>query len=430
MNDSYSVLFTAVPIVLTTILALQSVPLLVWVERRGAALMQDRLGPNRCNVLGVKLGGVVQSVADVVKFVFKEEYLPSHITHKVMYLIAPIIVFSTAYLTFSVMPLADSISVGGQTFVMQAMPYQMSVLWILAFAGLSVYGIILAGWSSHNKYGLLGGIRASAQVVSYEASLALTLITMIVIYGSVNLNDMVHTQGELLFGFIPKWGVVMQPLAALIFIIVAFAETNRAPFDTAEGESEIVAGYHTEYGAMRFATFMLGEYLAMASMSALIITVFFGGYQIPWFNTDDIRAHIGSFAIAIMVIVPVLVLMFLNWARKNIGIGSTLNTKYANTELKALTVLCVIAIVATEAIFGCAFVGGLTEFKSQILTAVIQFGVFSLKFFAMTFVFVWVRWTLPRIRYDQLQMLGWKVLLPLSLLNILITALVVVAIGG
>ncbi|MEY4504019.1 MAG: NADH:quinone oxidoreductase rane subunit, partial [Pseudomonadota bacterium] len=402
----------------------------VWLERRGSAMMQDRLGPNRCNVFGVKLGGVIQSIADVVKFVFKEEYLPGHITHKNIYLIAPIIVFATAYLTFSVMPLADSITIGDKIFVMQAMPYQMSVLWILAFAGLSVYGIILAGWSSHNKYGLLGGIRASAQVVSYEASLTLTLITMIVIYGSVNLNDMVHYQGELFFGFIPKWGVVMQPLAALIFIIVALAETNRAPFDTAEGESEIVAGYHTEYGAMRFATFMLGEYLAMASMSALIITVFFGGYQLPWLNTETLRENISQVSIAIMIIVPVLTLLFLNWARKNVGIGSTLNGKYAHTEIKALTILCLIVIVATLAIFGYAFIGELSNLKAQALTAVIQVGVFTLKFFAMTFVFVWVRWTLPRIRYDQLQMLGWKVLLPLSLLNILVTALVVVFIGG
>jgi NADH-quinone oxidoreductase subunit H len=429
--SEFDVVMMFVPIVLTTILALKSVPILVWMERRGAGLIQDRLGPNRCHIFGVKLGGIVQSVADVVKFVFKEEYLPAHIRNRYLYLLAPTIVFSTAYLTFTVIPFADSITLGDKTYRMQAMPIELGALWFLAFAGLSVYGIIIAGWASQNKFGLLGGIRASAQVVSYEASLGLSLLTMIIVYGSVYLNDMVRYQGNLLFGVVPMWGIVLQPLAAVIFIVTAFAETNRAPFDSAEGESEIVAGYHTEYGAMRFALFMLGEYLAMAASSALIVTLFFGGYQIPWFNTETLRENIEITSLVVMIATPLIAGLFWKWARKNLcETVCTVPSAYAKHEYYAIAFLTLLFVVVIESVFGLTYLSGYGTFNTQVLVALIQLGVFSLKFFIMNFVFVWVRWTLPRFRYDQLQMLGWRVLLPLSLANIAVTTIVVVLLEG
>ena len=169
----------------------------------------------------------------------------------------------------------DDIILNDYTYQIQALPIELGILWIFAFAGLGVYGIIIAGWSSDNKYSILGSLRASSQVVSYEIAMGLAIVSMLITYGSISLNDMVRFQGELIFGLIPAWGILLQPLAGVIFIVTAFAETNRAPFDAAEGESEIVAGYHTEYSAMKFALFFMGEYIAMSASSALIITLFF-----------------------------------------------------------------------------------------------------------------------------------------------------------
>lgn len=419
------VLFTLGVILLATVVSLLLVPVMIWVERRGAGLIQDRLGPNRCNIGGVRLGGLVQSIADVLKFVFKEEYLPAHIKHRFLYLLAPTIVFASAYLTFTVIPLADSITIGGKLYHFQALPVELGVLWILAFAGLGVYGIILAGWSSHNKYGLLGAIRGSAQVISYEASMGLSIITMIVIYGSVHLNHMVAYQGQTVLGVLPAWGFILQPVAAVIFIVTAFAETNRAPFDSAESESEIVAGYHTEYGAMRFALFFVGEYVAMVSSSALIITLFFGGYQIPWLDTETLRTHIVPVSVAVMVLFPVAALAGLRFLKKGSRRVPVVSEANRGKEERFVTGLVWAKILFVEALFGGMLVMGIGDLGAQLLTALLQFSMFMMKLLLMNFVFVWVRWTLPRFRYDQLQGLGWKVLLPLSLLNILVTGVIV-----
>ncbi|XPV83189.1 MAG: complex I subunit 1/NuoH family protein [Halarcobacter sp.] len=190
-------------------------------------------------------------------------------------------------------------------------------MWFLAFAGLSVFGIILGGYSSQNKYGLLGGIRASAQVISYEAAMGLSIISVLLTYGSINFNDMVQAQGGTIFGVIPAWGIFMQPFAALIFIVTAFAETNRTPFDIAEGESEIVAGYHTEYSAMRFGLFQVGEYAAMSASSAIIVTLFLGGYHIPWMDTSTIQSNINYVILAIVILLPIKAYLFAKWMNKN-----------------------------------------------------------------------------------------------------------------
>lgn len=305
------------PIILTSLFTLATIPLLVWMERRVAALIQNRLGPNRCNIKGIRLGGIVQPVADMLKLLFKEEFYPKHIKQKFYYILAPSIVFGSSFLSFMVIPYADDITINDYTYHIQALPIELGVLWVIAFAGLGVYGIIIAGWSSHNKYSILGALRASSQVISYEIAMGLALVSMLITYGTISLNPIVQQQGELLFGLIPAWGIVLQPLAALIFIVTAFAETNRAPFDAAEGESEIVAGYHTEYSAMKFALFFMGEYIAMSAASAIIVTLFFGGYQIPWLDTTVMQKNIDLVFIALMVIVPLFSLGFIRWMRRN-----------------------------------------------------------------------------------------------------------------
>ncbi|MDQ1339167.1 MAG: NADH-quinone oxidoreductase subunit [Campylobacterota bacterium] len=421
--------FSIFIIIFATLVLISSVPIMVWMERRVAALIQDRLGPNRCNIFGVRLAGLVQGLADMIKLLFKEEYLPKHIKEKTIYFIAPAIVFASAYLTFAVIPFADTITTGEKSYIFQALPIEFGILWFLAFAGLSVYGIILAGWASHNKYGLLGALRASAQVISYEAAMGLSIVSMIIIYGSIYLNDIVLYQGGLIFGFIPAWGVVIQPLAALLFIVTAFAETNRAPFDSAEAESELVAGYHTEYGSMRFALFFMGEYMAMVASSALIVTLFFGGYQIPWLDTNALRENIKEIALAIMVVTPMVLYVFYKWVIRNTAGVNPCNIKYQNCERSVAVWIIVFVFVLVEALFGWLLYSGFGGNSAQITVAILQIATFLIKLLVINFLFIWVRWTLPRFRYDQLQKLGWYVLLPLALLNIFITGFVVV-LGG
>ena len=419
-----STIIIIVNIVLAVVLAVGLTPLFVWWERRVSAFMQDRSGPNRCNIGPLRLGGLIQSFADMLKLVFKEDFTPSHIKYKFFFTVAPVIVFLCSFLTFAVIPFADVLVIDGKENIMQAIPNQLGIMWFLAFAGLSVYGIILGGYSSGNKYGLLGSIRASAQVISYEAAMGLAVISMIISYGSIHLTDMVNAQSGTYLGFIPMWGIFIQPLAAIIFIVCAFAETNRAPFDLAEGESEIVAGYHTEYSAMKFGLFQVGEYAAMSASSALIVTLFFGGYQIPWLDTHQIQSNINYVILAIIIILPLKIFFFTRWMKKNNkAIGEN---KSREKETKILTVAFWSICFVVVALLISFLLTGLGTNGVNITTAVIQVGTFLIKFFMMAFVYIWVRWTVLRFRYDQLQMLGWKVLIPLALLNIVVTAIIVV----
>ena len=414
-------------IVLALVVSLVFVPILVWMERRIAGFIQDRLGPNRCHIGGFRLGGIVQSFADMMKLVFKEDYRPGAVKEKMLFTLSPVIVFVTAYLSFMVIPFADDLVIDGQTYMMQALPIEFGLLWILAFTGLGVYGIILGGWASNNKYGLLGGIRAAAQTVSYEAVMGLSLMSMIVIYGSIHLGDMVRFQGQLIWGFIPAWGIIIQPIAAILFIITAFAETNRAPFDIAEGESEIVGGFHTEYSAMRFGLFFVGEYIAMGAASAFIVTLFLGGYQIPWLDTIALKENIEYIFMAIIVIVPIGSYFFGKWIKKNnvwLIEDDIRNreTKWLINGLIGINVILVISLIALI-IFGMGMnVVNLSVAALQVIT-------FIVKLLMMNFIFVWVRWTLVRFRYDQLQNLAWKVLLPIAIANLFITGLAVVFLG-
>jgi len=277
--STLSISVVVINVILALLFSLGAAPILVWIERRVAGLIQDRLGPNRCHIAGIRLGGLVQSFADMLKLVFKEDFKAKAITEKFLFSLAPVLVFASAFLSFMVMPFADDLIVNEKRFIMQGLPMDLGVLWFLALAGLSVYGIMIGGWASHNKYSLLGSMRAGAQVISYEAAMGLSLVSVLITYGSVHLGDIVTYQGNLIGGILPAWGIVLQPIAALIFIVTAFAEANRTPFDLAEGESEIVGGFHTEYSAMRFGLFFVGEYVAMSASSALIVTLFLGGYH-------------------------------------------------------------------------------------------------------------------------------------------------------
>ena len=318
------------------------VALLTLAERRICAWMQDRLGPNR-----VGPQGLLQPAADGLKNLIKEETLPAQ-ADKVLFLLAPAISFIPALLTFAVIPFAAPLPTpwGDVDMVVANLP--VGFLYILAFGSLGVYGIVLAGWSSNNKYSLLGGLRASAQMISYEIALGMSTVAVLLLAGNVTLTDVIAKQSPSLF----MWNVFPLSLAFFIFLVAAFAETNRLPFDLPEAEAELIAGYHTEYSAMKFSMFYIAEYSNMVTASALMTTLFFGGFDIPFTQWDNTPP----------------------W-----------------TVWKTLATLV----------------------------------VFGAKVLFFLFVYIWVRWTLPRFRYDQLMALGWKVMLPLALGYVTVLATVI-----
>ena len=401
----------------------------VWIERRGCAFIQDRSGPNRANIFGFRAGGLVQNLADAIKLITKEDVIPGHIKQKFYFVLAPVIVFTISLISFAAVPFADTLVINGKQYIMQGIPTDLGILWFLAIAGFGVYGIILAGWSSHNKYGVLGGLRAAAQVISYEIPMGLAIVSALIVYGTVNLTEIAQFQGQLLFGFIPMWGVILQPIGAIIFIVAAFAETNRTPFDLAEGESELVAGFHVEYSSMKFGMFFMGEYVAMFTSSALIVTLYFGGFQIPWFSTETLVKYAIPVAILIMLAMPVFAKLFTYWISKNnkshYERADDPRVREANVYIKAIWGI-VIALEIVLFIYLITVSGGAAD---RILVTILQIITFLVKTTLMCFVYVWVRWTLPRFRYDQLQRLGWQTLLPLSLLNIFVTSAIVIALS-
>jgi len=348
-------------LVFIIVVILHVAPIMAWVERRGSALMQNRLGPNRIGPLGL-----IQSLADAIKFIFKEDDVPGHV-NKFYYLLAPVISIIPTFMTLAVIPFAYRLNLpDGRVFDFQAANLNIGLLYILAVGSLGVYGIIMASWASNNKYALLGGLRSTSQMISYELSLGLSVIGIVMAFSSVQLNEIVFRQGEVLFYLGPlavqKWGIFIQPVGFLIFLIASFAETNRLPFDLPEGESEIVAGYHLEYGSMKFAMFQIAEYGNMFVASCLMTSMYFGGWHL----------------------FPPL-----NW---------------------------VLAAVPIEAV---------GQFGHDLLRMALQVASVFIKAGAFMWFFVWVRWTIPRFRYDQLMDLGWKIMLPLALTNIFATGLLI-----
>jgi NADH-quinone oxidoreductase subunit H len=320
-------------IVIVLMILMPLIAYTVLVERRVCALIQDRLGPNRVGPFGL-----LQPLADGLKFLFKENVMPAHV-NRFYYVLAPVIAMVPALLTFAVIPFGSEL--GGELMVIADL--DVGILWIFSIASLGVYGIVLAGWASNSKYPFLGGIRSSAQLISYELSMGLSVVGVFMLVGSLNLGDVVRYQND-------TWLIFKQPIGFLVFLVASFAETNRLPFDLPESEQELVGGYHTEYGSMKFALFFLAEYANMITASALMVTLFFGGWQIPFLETAAWSPWIVGIAHIASFLVKVLVLMLF---------------------------------------------------------------------------FIWVRWTIPRFRYDQLMNLGWKVFLPIALINILATGLVI-----
>ncbi len=326
-------------------LMLGMVPLLVWMERKVSARFQRRIGPNRAGPFGL-----FQTLFDAVKLMFKEQFAPRG-ADRFIFFIAPVMTFLPAVVSFGLIPLGE-LRLGDSTLLMSVAQADLALVAILAFSSLTSYGIAYAGWSSSNQYSLMGGIRSCAQLVSYEIVLGLSVISVILLTGSLDLGQIVRQQDALLFGWLPAWNIFLQPLTFFLFLVAAFAETNRAPFDLPEAEQELVGGYHTEYSGLRWSWFMFGEYAALFTMCSLITTLFLGGYTLP-------------------------------------GLSAML--------------------------------------PAGPIAALVGAGVFLAKVFALIFFFMWVRWTLPRLRWDQLMKLGWMRLIPLGLVNVFLTVAVVEA---
>jgi len=335
--------FIRICVVLVVILTL--VVILVYSERRISAAVQNRIGPNR---VGPK--GILQPIADVLKLLMKEDIVPKN-ANKTIHDLAPIISIGVALSTFAVIPVGNTIELFGETVKLQIADVNIGILYILALTSMGVYGITLAGWSSNNKYSLLGGLRSSAQLISYELSMGLSIIGVLLVSGSLRLDEIVVHQGSYLWGWLPAWNMFLQPVAFITFVVAAFAETNRLPFDLPEAEPELVGGYHTEYSGLKFGLFMLSEYANIVTASAVIVTLFLGGYNVP----------------------------FIEYA-------------------------------------------GL----SAVMISLLQVGAFCFKVICVLLFIILIRWTLPRFRYDQLMNLGWKVMLPITLANLVVTGFVIV----
>ena len=325
-------------------LLLIGVMAMIWSERRVSGWMQDRLGPNR-----VGFQGILQPVADGLKFLFKEDLIPNHVD-KPLYVLAPAMLLVPALVTVAVVPFGSSITILGHEIPLQIADINIGILYILAITSLGVYGVVLGAWASNNKYSLLGGLRSSAQMISYELTLGLAIIGLLMLTSSLSLREIATAQGAYPW----HWNFLIHFPAFLAFTTAMFAETNRLPFDLAEAEQELVAGYHTEYSSMKFAMFFMAEYMNMIVGSAVVVTLFLGGWHF----------------------------------------------------------------------FGLETMGG------PVWSGIISFGIFFVKTAIFLFVFIWVRWTLPRFRYDQLMNLGWKFLLPVALSSIVVTGALWITTGS
>ncbi len=327
------VLVILLKVVVVLVVLLTTIAYAVWLERKVVAHIQSRWGPYL-----VGPHGLFQPIADALKFLFKEDILPREVD-RVIYFLAPFVAFTMAFASISVIPFGESITILGETVTFQITDLNVGLLFILAVTSLGVYGIALAGWSSNSKFPLFGGLRSSAQMISYELSLGLAVVGVVLISGSLSLREIVEQQRGL-------FNIVRQPLGFLLYFTAAIAETNRTPFDLPEAESELVGGYHTEYSSFKFAMFFMAEYANIVTVSCLATLLFFGGWLGPVFGPPLLRAGL-----------PLL------W--------------------------------------------------------------FSLKVFCFLFIYIWIRGTLPRFRYDQLMAFGWRFLFPVALANVLVTSLIV-----
>ena len=359
-------------------------PLLTWIERKQSAVMQDRIGANRADVAGITILGLFHPVADVVKLLTKEDVVPQG-ANRVMHMIAPLIAAVPAMIGYAVIPFGGVYIFGETAISLVVADPDWGMLYIFAIASIATYGTVIAGWSSNNNWSLLGGLRASAQMISYEVTMGLSLVGVFMVFQTLKLTDMAIAQDttlrvfgflELLFGVsvpwldwvrVPAWGIVYQPLGFVLFLTCIMAENKRPPFDLPEGESEIVAGYHLEYSGMRFGLFFMSEFIQIIVIAGLVATLFLGGWSIPYLSQQTI-------------------------------------------------------IGAIAPVFGEGF--------ATVACMALHFATFMAKVVAMIWLQMQLRWTLPRFRYDQVMDLCWKIMLPLSIANILVTGLVMLIAGG
>jgi NADH-quinone oxidoreductase subunit H len=373
---------------------------LQWVERKVIAHIQLRLGPSR-----VGPHGLLQPVADIVKLLTKEDLVPPYV-NKFFYLLAPFLAVSLALVSIAVIPFGPEIEIFGIRTQMQLADLNIGLLFVLAVSSLGVYGIALAGWSSNNKYALLGGLRSSAQMISYELPMAIAIVAPLLVANTLSLRELVERQGGAYLGLVPRWNVFQLPfpqlVSFLIFLVAGFAETNRIPFDLPEAENELVAGFHTEYSSMKFACFFMAEYANMITVCAMATTLFLGGWQPLW------PAALGSdFA-------PPLVLA----GAAAMAIYHGLHPARARDRYTLPAAGVVFALAA-----GLFLIPAIRPLLVPVFWFVAKVGF-------LMFTFIWVRGTLPRFRYDQLMRFAWGVMFPVSMLNLVATALVVALVGG
>jgi NADH-quinone oxidoreductase subunit H len=396
------------------------VVVLIWAERKGSAFIQDRTGPNRAGVLGIRLAGLVHPVADVFKLLFKEDVVPAQ-RHPFLYAFAPWLVMVVAMSTYVVIPFGDYLRIGDKVYPLVLADLQVGMLYILAVSSLATYGVALGGWASNSKYTFLGSMRATAQMISYEITMGLALTGIFLIFGSFRITDIVAGQGELVWGWLPKWGVVVQPLGFLLFIAAIFAETNRTPFDMTERDSEIVAGYHTEYSSMKFALFFMAEYAHMVVAAALIATLYFGGYQIPWLPRPVLEPHAGPVLTGLLagggLVSLWIASLYFRRARREKG-------WYNDAREREPGFLGSVALVVGLVMLGSLLLRpwAIGEAGASVVVSLLQTGVFVAKLAFFAWLFIWVRWTVPSFRYDQVMHLGWKIMLPAGLVNLAVTA--------
>ena len=336
--------------------------MLLWIERKGSALIQNRIGANRASVLGIlpfNLGFINTLIADPMKLFTKEEFVPDG-ADKFVHSIAPFLALLPAVVTMVAVPFGDSVELFGRTIELQAVRLDVGVLFISALVSMGVYGVVLAGWSSNNRWALLGSIRGSAQMISYELAMGVALVSMILFYGTLDMQVMVRAQGGLFLGFLPNWGIFYQPVAFIIIFTAGIAESKRVPFDLPECESELIAGCFTEYSGGKQASFMLSDFAESVMVAGLVTTLFFGGWQVPYLSK-------------------------------------------AGIELPGMAPLALPALAIT----------------------LMQVGAFMTKVLFFCWLQILIRWTVPRFRYDQLMRLGWKGMMPTALVNLIVTALVI-----
>jgi NADH-quinone oxidoreductase subunit H len=375
-------------VLLTTLAYLQ------WIERKVIGHIQLRVGPYR-----VGPHGLLQPLADVVKLITKEGVLPSHV-NKFFYLLAPFIAVVLALISIAVIPFGPQITIGPVTTWMQLTDLNIGILFVLAVSSVGVYGVALGGWASNNKYSLLGGLRSSAQMISYELPLALAIAAPLLLANTLSFREMVDYQSGYWLGFIPRWNVFPEIVGFCIFVIAGFAETNRVPFDLPEAENELVAGFHTEYSSMSFAAFFMAEYANMVTVTAVATLLFLGGWQPPFPEPYSNFIPIIIFALG--------------------GLIAVFHGLHPARRMDRFTLPATgLVFLGIAALFGISF---LVPVLKTILMALFWFcGKIGL----LLFLFIWVRGTLPRFRYDQLMRFAWIVLFPLAMVNLLATGLVV-----